>query len=164
MGGGGGTDDLARKLLYFGTDGAATFQGARSRVTTLIQRDYAPYSIGMHCMAHRCSLAFKTLSGMDIFASIEKMLQKTYSFFSHSLRRLEEFFRLTDVIETKGLRMLQNIETRWVSLIDPMSRLLPEYQTVFGKAHGDRTKAMVRSPSLIFVFFFLYFLSLFLCQ
>jgi hypothetical protein len=82
--GGVGAGDLARKLLCFGTDGAATFQGARSGVTTQIQRDYTPYSIGVHCMAHQCNLAFKTLSGMDIFASIEKMLQKTYSFFSHS--------------------------------------------------------------------------------
>jgi hypothetical protein len=32
--GGVGAGDLAKKLLYFGVDGAATFQGARSGITT----------------------------------------------------------------------------------------------------------------------------------
>jgi hypothetical protein len=78
-------------------------------------------------MAHRCNPAFKTLLEMEIFESIEKMLQKNYSYFSHSPRHLEEFFRLANVIETKGLKMLQNVETCWVSLIDSMCRLLAEY-------------------------------------
>jgi hypothetical protein len=112
-------------------------------------------------MAHRCNLAFKTLSGMDIFASIEKMLQKTYSFFSHSPRRLEEFFRLADVTETKSLRMHQNVETHWISLIDPMRQLLAEYQIVLRKAHGDRANATVRLPSLIFILFFIFFFFFF---
>jgi hypothetical protein len=147
--GGVGAGDVAKKMLCFGADGAATFQGLRSGVTTQIQRDYAPYSIGVHYMAHQCNLAFKMLSGMGIFQSIEKMLQKTYSYFSHSPRRLEEFFRLANVIETKGLKLLQNVETRWVSLIDPMRRLLAEYRSVLGKAYVDRSEATVSFFSIV---------------
>jgi hypothetical protein len=62
-----GVGDVAKKMLCFGTDGAATLQGLRLGVTTQIQRDYTPYNIGVHCMAHRCNLAFKMLSGMGIF-------------------------------------------------------------------------------------------------
>jgi hypothetical protein len=39
--------------------------------------------------------------------------------------------------------MLQNVETCWVSLIDPMRQLLAEYRTVLGKVHVDRSEAMV---------------------
>jgi hypothetical protein len=52
------------------------------------------------------------------------------------------------MIETKDLRMLQNVETRWVSLIDPMHQLLAKYQTMLGKVHGDKANAKIRFPSL----------------
>jgi hypothetical protein len=73
------------------------------------------------------------------------------------------------VIETKDLRMLQNVETRWVSLIDPMHRLLAMYQTVLGKVHGDKANAKIRFLSLtcrfsdvspLYFFFKIFFLNL----
>jgi hypothetical protein len=61
--------------------------------------------------------------------------------------RLEELFRLADVIEIEVLQMLQNIETCWFSLIDSIRRFLAEYQIVLGKAHVDRAEAIVNFHS-----------------
>jgi hypothetical protein len=52
---------VAHKLLCFGLDGVNTFQGTKTSVTTQINTNYAPFSIGVHCMAHKCNIAFKTL-------------------------------------------------------------------------------------------------------
>jgi hypothetical protein len=70
------------------------------------------------------------------------------------------------VIETKGLKLLQNVETHWVSLIDPMRRLLAEYRSVLGKAYADRSEATVSFFSTvcrrIFCVSFVEFLFLYL--
>jgi hypothetical protein len=52
-----GDDVIAEKLLCFGADGAAVFQGARSGVTTQLTEKFAPYLMGVHCMSHRTNLA-----------------------------------------------------------------------------------------------------------
>jgi hypothetical protein len=57
---------LSKTLLCFGADGVSTFQGAKIGVTQQIQSKYTPFALGVHCMAHRCNLAFKTLSQLDI--------------------------------------------------------------------------------------------------
>jgi hypothetical protein len=52
-----GDDVIAEKLLYFGADGAAVFQGARSGVTAQLTEKFAPYLMGVHCISHRTNLA-----------------------------------------------------------------------------------------------------------
>ncbi len=65
---------VAEKLLCFGADGVNTFQGIKIGVTKQINTNYAPFSIGVHCMVHRCNLAFKTLSTLGIISNIEDLL------------------------------------------------------------------------------------------
>ena len=44
---------------------------------------------------------------------------------------------MAEITETKGLKLLRNVETRWVSLIDPMRRILSEYRTLVLKMYED---------------------------
>jgi hypothetical protein len=62
---------VAQKLLCFGADKVSIFQGTKARVIEHININYAPFAIGVHCMVHRCNLAFKTLSSLGIMSSIE---------------------------------------------------------------------------------------------
>ena len=136
---GGGLDRpmLARKLLCFGADGAATLQGCHNGVTVQIQQNYAPFAVGMHCVAHRCNLTFKALSKHGVFVAIEKVLAAAHTYFSKSPKRYLEFKKLAELTETKGLKMLKSVETRWVSLIEPMRRLLAEYRTLMYKLYRE---------------------------
>jgi hypothetical protein len=48
--------DLVSKLVCFCVDGVSTFQGFRLRMIVQIQRQYAPFVVSVHCMAHQTNL------------------------------------------------------------------------------------------------------------
>ena len=79
---------LAKTLLCFGADGVSTFQGSKTGVTHQIQSKYAPFALGVHCMAHRCNLAFKTLSQLDIISGIEGLLNGLLQAFTEESSRI----------------------------------------------------------------------------
>lgn len=128
---------ISGRLICFGADGVAAFQGHRSGVTKQIQSNHAPYVQGVHCMAHRCNLAFKTLSSLDVMSAIEDLLNACHKYFSSSPKKFAEFHTLALMMKTKGLKLLKNVTTRWVSLIDPLRRLLSEYRSVIAKMTVD---------------------------
>jgi len=128
---------LAAKLISFGCDGAATLSGLRTSVSVQIKEQHAPFCHGVHCVAHRCNLAFKTLESLGIFPSISKVLQVTHAYFNRSPKRLTQFRALAELTETKGLKMLKRVETRWVSFIEPLRRLLAEYRTLIYSMTAD---------------------------
>lgn len=138
------SETVAKKLLNFGADGASTLQGNRSGVTLQVREKFAPFTIDVHCIAHRCKLAFKALSSLGIFSDIEKLLSVTHAYFCKNPKRFSEFQQLAELTETKGLKMLKNVKTRWVSLIEPLRRLLSEYRNLIYKMTanlGENAKA-----------------------
>jgi hypothetical protein len=44
---------IVERLLCFGVGGVNKFQGIKIGVIKQINTNYAPFSIGVHCMAHR---------------------------------------------------------------------------------------------------------------
>ncbi len=45
-------EKLVARLVFFGVNGVNTFQGFKFGVIVQIQCQYAPFVIGVHCMAH----------------------------------------------------------------------------------------------------------------
>ena len=155
---------LAKTLLCFGADGVSTFQGPKTGVTHQIQSKYAPFALGVHCMAHRCNLAFKTLSQLDIMSRIEGLLQSSHVYFKHSPKRHLEFVKLADVMETKGLKLLKNVKTRWVSLIEPLRRIIQEYRFLIAKMKADsdskeKSAQVICLPSCVIFLFFVFVIA-----
>ncbi len=91
-------------------DGVSTFQCTKIGVTKQINTNYAHFSISVHCMAHRGNLAFKVLSTLGIISSIKDLLQSCHAYFAHNPKRYFEFTKLTDMMETKGLKMFKNVK------------------------------------------------------
>jgi len=58
---------VIKKLLSFGANGVNTFKGIKTRVIKQINTNYAPFSIRVHYMAHKCNLALKTLFTLRMF-------------------------------------------------------------------------------------------------
>lgn len=102
-------------------------------------------------------MAFKALSSLGIFGDIENLLGVTHAYFCKSPKRFVEFKQLAELTNTKGLKMLRNVQTRWVSLIEPLRRLLSEYRTLIYKMTADlheNVKAEVRFFYLVLLFSF----------
>jgi len=72
--------------------------------------NYAPFSIGVHYMVHKCNLAFKTLSSLGIMSSIKDLLQTCHSYFAHGPNKHMEFTKLIDMMEIKGLKIQSLLE------------------------------------------------------
>lgn len=155
---------LCHKLLFFCADGATALQGCHWAVTMQIQQHYVPFSMGMHCVAHCCNVAFKRFSKHGVFVAIEMVLNATNAYFSHSPKRYVEFNKLVELIETKGLKLLKSIKTCWVSLTKPFVRLLVEYETLMYKLYCDED---VKDVTLVSFFpcsiVFMHFLLCFVC-
>jgi hypothetical protein len=66
IGGGVSRDQIAYKLICFGVDGVNVFQDTNSGITKQIKENYAPHSIGVHCMAHYTNLVMQTLLGLPL--------------------------------------------------------------------------------------------------
>lgn len=57
-----------------------------------------------------------------------------------------EFTKLVEVVETEGLKMLKNVKTRWISLLEPLQCVLGEYKAlIVKKAKDNSSNATTRS-------------------
>ena len=109
-------------------------------------------------MAHRCNLAFKTLSQLDVMSRIEGLLKSSHAYFKHSPKRHLEFVKLADLMETKGLKLLKHVKTIWVSLIEPLRRIIQEYRVLIAKMKADsdskeKSAQVICLPSCVFFCF-----------
>jgi hypothetical protein len=126
-------EKIASKLLCFGVDGIAAFQSTRNGVTEQIKQSHASFVIGIHCFVHRLQLCARSFSSLPMFDYIEALLLHSYSYFAHLPKRVAEFHVLTQLMETKGLKLLKNMQTRWISCNQPLRSLFGEYKSVMAK-------------------------------
>jgi hypothetical protein len=85
------------------------------------------------------------LSNLLVVSKLETLCQALYMYFSMSARKHLQFLKLVDIVETEGLRMLQNVKTCWISLLEPPRRVMGEYKTLIVKMCED---AVVKEPAL----------------
>jgi hypothetical protein len=61
------------------------------------------------------------------------MLANLYTYFFKSPQKHLECLKLAELMETKGLKILRNIKTRWISMLVPTVRVMNEYRTLLVK-------------------------------
>lgn len=76
----------------------------------------------------------------------------------HSPKWHLEFLNLTNMMETHGLKMLCNVKTRWISLLESLKKVLSEYHILLAKMAQDITTNT--SVEGLFYLFFVYLLVL----
>ena len=126
-----------QRLLCFGLDGASILQGKKNGVVVQIQDTHAPHYQGMHCVAHQTDLAMDVLSDLDMVFSIEKLFKKLHSYFSKSPKRHLELEKLSELMVSKGGKILNNVKTCWISMLSPLRRVLSEYRVLLVKMYED---------------------------
>ncbi len=58
-------------------------------MTKQIKNSWAPFSIGVHCVAHHTNLAMQCLIDLTLIAKIEGFVLNVYGYFNHSPKRHE---------------------------------------------------------------------------
>jgi hypothetical protein len=76
--------DMSKKLLCFGANGTFIFQGGKTSVTRQIKDVWAPFSMGVHCEAHRINLVIKSLSNLTFFSCFNVFMMNLHSPKHHS--------------------------------------------------------------------------------
>jgi len=77
------------------------------------------------------------ISVQPLVGKLEGLLQITHTYFSSSLKRHLEHGILTKLFETKGLKLLCNVKTRWIFMLSHAKRVLARYKTLMPKMHDD---------------------------
>ena len=77
------------------------------------------------------------LSDLEMVARIETLLAALYKYFSKSPKRHLELQKLVELLESKGRKFLQNVKTRWISMLNPLKRVLSKYCTLLVKMYSN---------------------------
>jgi hypothetical protein len=88
-------------------------------------------------MAHQCNLVLQALSSLTFIVKIEGLFSSMYTYYNQSLKKHLECTKLVEVIDSKGLKILKNIRTQWISMLAPSKRLVDEYKFVVMKMFKD---------------------------
>ena len=123
--------------MAFGTDGTLVLQRKKNGVTNKLHISHVPYMQDMHYVAHRSNLAVQCLSDLEMVVRIETLLAALHKYFSKSPKHHLELQKLAELLESKGKKILQNIKTRWISIVSPLKCFLSEYRTLLVKMYFE---------------------------
>jgi hypothetical protein len=79
--GGLSVDQVGEKFICFGTDGALVFYGSRNGMAVQLSRQFAPYMMIVHDVAHCKNLIVLSLSGLPIVKKQETLYNSLHSYF-----------------------------------------------------------------------------------
>uniref|UniRef100_A0A6P7H114 Uncharacterized protein LOC114344781 n=1 Tax=Diabrotica virgifera virgifera TaxID=50390 RepID=A0A6P7H114_DIAVI len=120
--------DYVQNMIGFGSDGANTMMGSRHSLMTLLKNDI-PNLFVMKCSCHSfaicCSYACKKLPD-----STEKLLREIYKYFQYSPKKFSQFRQFQDFCAVKPHKMLQPSQTRWLSLVSVVRRVLEQWNAL----------------------------------
>jgi hypothetical protein len=64
---------------------------------------------------------------LTLIIKIERFILNMYGYFSHSPKRHMEFQRFAQTLQTKGNKIFKNVKTKWMSMLDPLKRIMEKY-------------------------------------
>jgi hypothetical protein len=91
-------------------------------------------------MAHKTNLTIVILSKFLLASHIKFMLQSLYSFFAHNLKKLLKFTKFVEPLEIERLKLLRNVKTHWVSMLNLLKCVLAQCKYLVVKMHSDCEK------------------------
>jgi hypothetical protein len=87
------------------------FQGTSNGYIVQIRDLYAPFSLGVHCCAHKLNLVVEILSSYPLVSKVEGLLASLFMYFSGRPKRCVELAKLAGIMETKGLKILKAVRS-----------------------------------------------------
>jgi hypothetical protein len=87
-------------------------------------------------------------------ASIEALLLHSHSCFAHSPKKVTEFHTLAEQMETKRLKLLKNVKTRWINCHLPLRRMLSRWISVMAKMWVEKIDKTSGKKNKISIFLY----------
>ncbi len=91
-----------------------------------------------YCALHssfRPNLDVLTFSKFPMVGKIEALLVGVYSYYKHNLQKT--WWKLAKMMETKGFKILWNIQTWWISMVIPSRVVLKKFKIFLVKMAWD---------------------------
>ena len=105
-----------RRMVGIGTDGASVMTGKKSGVVVRL-REHNPSLIGIHCAAHRCSLAAsQAAKQIPQLNEYSRTLDHIFNYFSGSALRANKLREIQLLLELPTLKYAQVHSVHWLSL------------------------------------------------
>lgn len=120
-------DLAATSLVGCGSDGANVMLGVQNGLSIQIAQSLAPFSLAVHCPAHRVALVGKELLDVPDFLRVRDFTKRLWNHFTHSAKRKRAFLAIAKSVIGKELTVLQPHEIRWLSLSQCVSRIRDLY-------------------------------------
>jgi hypothetical protein len=80
-------------------------------------------------------------------------------YFAHSPKKVAEIRTQAQLIETKGLKLLNNIKTTWISCISPLWTLINEFKSMMAKMHPNKDDKKSGKKAIVSFFLVLIFIA-----
>jgi hypothetical protein len=104
-------------------------------------------------MAHWTNLAVQILFDQPLVAKLERLLQKTSTSFSSSHKQHSEYCAFIKWLETKGLKLLRNVKTRWISMLSFTKWVFVDiYKTLTMRMNDDLNIVATTKTNLVYLF------------
>jgi hypothetical protein len=118
--------DLLNKLTAFGSDGESALRAKNGVAGKL--KDAYPYTVSVHCVAHRLALGSSSLvKGCIELNAINNMLHTLVNFFGSSPKRIQTLKDAEKDFQQDDLKLLHCIDTRWLSNFACVERVIKIY-------------------------------------
>ena len=122
-------------LIGFASDGASNMFRVNHSRAVLLTKD-VPNIFTMKCICHSFALCANYACTI-LPRVIEDIARDVYNYLNNSFKRLEEYKEFQSLLNLKPHKMLQLSQTRWLSLLSAVKRLLEQYDALlayFNKA------------------------------
>ncbi len=81
--------------------------------------------MGVHHVVQRTTFGnLKSPRDFTFIARIEVFMMNMYGYFTHSHLI---FYKLTQILKMKGNKILKNVKTRWMSMLEPLNNVMVKY-------------------------------------
>lgn len=117
-----------QNLIGFAADGASTMMGRHHSVKTLLEKD-VPHIFVMKCLCHSLALC-SSYACAKLPNEIESFVRKIYNYFSYSYKRQDNLKEFQEFVNTKPHKLLQPSQTRWLSVISAITRILEQFEAL----------------------------------
>ncbi len=87
------------------------------------------------------------LSTLPLVSYIESMLQSLHSFFVHCLKKFPKFIKFVKTLEIKGVKLLRNVKTQWISMLSMLKCVMVDYKALIVKMHFNHDKTKYASTN-----------------
>lgn len=115
-------------IIGFASDGCNVMMGTHNSVASRLRAELPGIQI-FKCICHSMHLCANEAC-KKLPRRCEDLARNVYAFFKHSAKRQSEYIEFQEFLNTKIHKLLHPSQTRWLSLLSVINRLLEQWESL----------------------------------